>query len=651
MKSMPGGTGGARTGTDLLMLGLLLLMGCSGSDGPTDPTPDPAFSLSISPSSLSVDQGEQGQLTLSVSRSGGFAGAVSVAVEGLPAGVTTGGNLSIPGGSSSLTVTLAADGDAESGSASVTFRGTSGDLPPQTASLSLTVNEVAAPPPDFELSLDPSSISLEGGSSGETTVSVNRTGGFQGSVTLSATGLPSGVSAAFDPAEVTGASSALTFSAEGSAATGTVSVSISGTSSEVGTREATLSLEITAPDPPPGGGSITWLFCGEGASPPFVALQDGDGAWTRLQGTGSTFAFELTASRGGVAWVEDRSFGTHMEVFFGSAEELRFFGLQRCDDEPGEGFSVSGSVEGLGVTQQAFVTLGTAATQVLPQLGSSFTLNNVREGTQDLVATLSTLSSSGGDPTIELERLLLRRNLNPTPGMTLAPLDFDGAEAFEPVDVSVTIQNLDGQRAVSNSFFLTGNGTTGLLFGGGLGSTSPDQTVPGIPASRAVAGDLQMVTTLAFPGDPSQVDLARGVFAFGPPAAALTVALGPELTTLQVQALPTAGDGSGRVGVAYPIQSAYDRHWTASFTQDATTAQPRSVAIQLSADYRGSSSGEAELEIPDLSDVPGWDSSWGLEVGGNTEWVFSATGGDPVMDPRTAGTRIRFGNRQGEIVP
>ncbi len=645
---------GVRHIAGILVVGVLVLGGCGGSDGPTDPAPgpDPSFSVSLAPSSLSLDQGSQGQVTLSVSRSGGFTGPVSVAVEGLPAGVSAGSNLSVPGGASSLSITLTAAEDAASGSASVTFRGTSGQLPAQTASLSLTINEVVAPAPDFTLSLDPASLSLERGQSGEVSVSVSRSGGFEGAVTLSTAGLPDGVSATFDPEELSGGVSTLTLSAGGSAATGTVSVAVSGNSPEVGTREASLSLAITAPDPPPGGGSIAWLFCGVGASPPFVAVQDGDGPWTRLQGSGNTFTFDLSASRGGVAWVEDLGFGTNLEVFLGTVEELRFFGRDRCDDEPGEGFSVSGSVAGMELTQQARITLGSSATQVIPLAGLNYTLSNVQPGTQDLVATLSSLSSSGdGSFALELEKILLRRDLNPTPGSTLAPLDFGGSEAFAPIDVDVSIQNLNGQQAVTNSLLFTRNGTTAFLLAGGQGSTSPNQTVQGIPLAQAVSGDLQAVVVLAFPGDPSQEDLARGVFAYGAPESSLTVALGPDLADPSVQALPPAGDGTARIGASYPIQSAYDRNWTLNMSQSGASGSFRNVAIQLSAAYRGSSTGQAELEVPDLSGVQGWNAAWGLETGRTTEWTFSATGGDPVMDPLGPGVRIRFGNREGEITP
>src|SRR5260221_13105837 len=46
--------------------------------------------------------------------------------------------------------------------------------------------------PDYTLSASPSSVTITQGGSGTSTITVNPTGGFTGSVTLSASGLPAG---------------------------------------------------------------------------------------------------------------------------------------------------------------------------------------------------------------------------------------------------------------------------------------------------------------------------------------------------------------------------------------------------------------------------------------------------------------------------
>ncbi len=96
--------------------------------------------------------------------------------------------------------------------------------------------------PDFGLSASPTSVLVIQGSSITTTVTVNKENGFDGSVQLSASGLPSGVTAGFVPNPTT-STSTLTLSATGSATAGTVIVTILGESGSL-TNATTLSLTV-----------------------------------------------------------------------------------------------------------------------------------------------------------------------------------------------------------------------------------------------------------------------------------------------------------------------------------------------------------------------------------------------------------------------
>ena len=58
---------------------------------------------------------------------------------------------------------------------------------------------------DFALSVSPSSLSVVRGSSKSATVTVSASNGFNGNVSLSASGLPSGATATLTPSSVTGA--------------------------------------------------------------------------------------------------------------------------------------------------------------------------------------------------------------------------------------------------------------------------------------------------------------------------------------------------------------------------------------------------------------------------------------------------------------
>src|SRR3989475_548621 len=108
----------------------------------------------------------------------------------------------------------------------------------------VSVSSIVAPPPSFTLSASPSSLSIPQGSSGASTISVTPQNGFSGSVSLSASGQPSGVTASFSTNPAT-ASSTLTLTASSTATTGTFSVVVTGTSGSL-TNTTTIALTVTA---------------------------------------------------------------------------------------------------------------------------------------------------------------------------------------------------------------------------------------------------------------------------------------------------------------------------------------------------------------------------------------------------------------------
>lgn len=98
--------------------------------------PAPSFAVSVSPASLSVNAGATAVATVSVTRTGGFASAVGLAVTGLPAGVTAAFGPVSGAGTSALTLTAAST--AAVGQVNVTITGSGGGLA-RTAPLALTV--------------------------------------------------------------------------------------------------------------------------------------------------------------------------------------------------------------------------------------------------------------------------------------------------------------------------------------------------------------------------------------------------------------------------------------------------------------------------------------------------------------------------------
>ena len=199
----------------------------------------PGFTLAPSPATVSIAQGSSATNTVTVTDVGGFTGVVSLSATGLPAGVTA-AFATNPATSSSV-VTFTATSTASTGNSTVTISGTSGTLTAST-----TVPLTVTPPPSFTLSPAPASLSVMQNLSATDTVTVTGANGFSGTVTLAATGLPTGVTAAF-ATNPTAGTSVVTFTATGTAPTGTATVTITGTSGTL-TDSTTIAL-TTAPGP------------------------------------------------------------------------------------------------------------------------------------------------------------------------------------------------------------------------------------------------------------------------------------------------------------------------------------------------------------------------------------------------------------------
>lgn len=198
-------------------------------------TPNPDFSLSASPSSLTVAQGTSGTTTITVAPLNGFAGSVTLSASGLPAGAT---GTFAPVTTATTSVLTINAGTAAPGSYPVTITGTSGSLT-RTVPITLTV-----PIPNFSLTASPSTVTVAPGGGGTTTITVNPSNGFSGTVSLSASGVPAGASAGFSPVDTT-STSVLTLNA-GTAAPGTYTLTIAGISGAL-TRNTTVTFVVTAP--------------------------------------------------------------------------------------------------------------------------------------------------------------------------------------------------------------------------------------------------------------------------------------------------------------------------------------------------------------------------------------------------------------------
>jgi hypothetical protein len=222
------------------------MTGCGGTNMPANTT-TPDFTLGVSPATTSVTGGATGQsVRVTASAMNGFTSPVTVALSGLPEGVTAKpATFNLTAGAAQ-NVTFTAATVAASGSATVTLTGTSGMLS-HTATVALTTT--ATTTPDFSLTVTPTSQSLVNGTSG-TALSLQAAAiaGFASPVAVGITGLPSGVTA--NPASLTltpGTAQNVTLTASMSAATGSSTMTFTG---NAGARAHTATLALTVQTQP-----------------------------------------------------------------------------------------------------------------------------------------------------------------------------------------------------------------------------------------------------------------------------------------------------------------------------------------------------------------------------------------------------------------
>ena len=112
------------------------------------------------------------------------------------------------------------------------------------------VTALSGPPPSgFSILASPSSVSVSAGSNGSTTINSAASGGFSGSITLTASGQPSGVTIGFTTNPVSaGNSTSMTIAVAAGTAGGTYPITVTGTS---GSTVETTTVALTIPGATP----------------------------------------------------------------------------------------------------------------------------------------------------------------------------------------------------------------------------------------------------------------------------------------------------------------------------------------------------------------------------------------------------------------
>jgi len=202
----------------------------------------PDFIVSASPMSQEIYQGDSAIYSINVTSISGFSETVTLSAGTLPSGITatfTPSSGTVPF-SSTLTIEVSNAATAKTYTINIVASGGG-----KSHGTSVTLNVLAK---DFTITPSPSSISLYQGRSGSASVSIEGTGGFSDTVSLSLT-VPSGITATISPSSGTPPFSAtVSISTSSSISVGTYSIVVSGNG---GGKNHTATISVTVTEPPP----------------------------------------------------------------------------------------------------------------------------------------------------------------------------------------------------------------------------------------------------------------------------------------------------------------------------------------------------------------------------------------------------------------
>jgi hypothetical protein len=580
-------------------------------------TQAPAYTLTV-PAALQLEPGQSGSLNVALSRTN-FAGAVSLAVEGVPSGASAAfAPNPATADASALTIST---GTAAAGTYTLTVRGTAAGLADRTGTVALTIAT-----PSYTLTLGGATVALPQGQGTTVNVTLARTN-FGGAVAFTLSGVPSGATATVSPASTNGSGAVISLNA-GTAAVGTYTITVTGTASGLADRTATIALTVSAA---PAGTNIVYHLC---TTPIWVGYQSGTGAWTALPvAADRTYSFTV-AGIGAIAYVlanggNGGQSGYSIGVIYGSAADLQALGGGTCAAGTK---SVTGTVSGVPTGESASISLGAASTS---EVVGPFTLTGVADGPHDLVATRDFVNISDQGAS----KLIIRRALDPANGAALPGLDFNAAESLTPVLATLTVTNVSSEQTFAFADFLTANGSSGALSGTFV--TGGQAPYRGVPQASLIAGDLHSLLTYG-----STSTALHGIQAYFSTAIDRTLALPPAMATPTVFALATTPYARFRTQVA--SQSEYGVLLFSEYSQgdaDAPAPTNRFVDVIATAGYFNGLPPAWVADVPDLSAAAGFNSAWGLVAGATTGFYVEVDGGSPLSAPQADGVTATFAAR------
>ncbi|HEY6827309.1 MAG TPA: hypothetical protein VI259_10640, partial [Gemmatimonadaceae bacterium] len=371
---------------------------------------------------------------------------------------------------------------------------------------------------------------------------------------------------------------------------------------------ATAKLVVIVRQAPTGGNVILdWSRCG---APPFVAYQDGSGAWTSATVAGNVARFTISSPNGGFAYADNEG----VTVRYMTQSELTASPIDLCGLRAGTN-TVTGTAQ--HTTSSELFTydlgggVGTSTTNA-----PSITINGVRDGVHDLVAFGSQLATG---------RAYIARDIDVPRTMSLGVVELAGPNGFGVSRAGVNVIGpVSGDALVqSMSYLTTAACTVNPLYSNPFFGALSSQTL-GFPESVQRPTDFHLMTVTANrPGEVRTTTLTFHTFGN------VTLTLPALLTVPAIDVLP--GPYLRERATFSAIPANYNSSVALRYTDGRHVMQ---VAASIA--YAGTSN--PVLAMPDLSSVAGWQNSYAYAAGAAGTWFASAdgsNGGAPCTEGRT----------------
>jgi uncharacterized membrane protein len=478
------------------------------------------FTISASPASLTIAQGNQGTSTITTTISGGFNSSITLSASPGPPGVTVSFNPTIipaPGaGNSGMTITVSHL--AIPGIYPITVTGNGGGIK-QTTTITVTV--VVAQ--DFTISASPASLSIGQGNQGTSTITTTISGGFNSSISLSAAGVPLGVTVSFNPPAIPApgaGNSTMTITVLHLAMLGTYPITVTGNGG--GTKHTiTVTLTVVGPQ----GFTLS-------ASPASLSIVQGNQGTSTITATiGNGFNSSISLSAAAIPAGVTVSFNPSTIPAPGAGNSTMTISVLHLAVPGTYPITVTGNGGGIKQTTTVMLTVAPAQDFLLSASPGSVTINQGSQGTSTITSTISGAFNSS---------IILTASGAP-PGTTLS---LNPGTIPAPGSGSSTLTLIVGSSTPTGiySIIVAGNG-------GGLQRYAqvqltvippPDFAFGAAPSSPSIAEGSQGTATIT----------AFALFLFNNPIS-LTASGAPSGTTVSLNptTIPAPGSGSSTMTI------------------------------------------------------------------------------------------------------